>query len=266
MAVTVAVPAEAMRGRHSFGDDHFGADREAPDRGPVQNQIAEMAVLLGNTRGSTILGGSVLSALTIGIAIEAMFSPSVLRPGLAGAVTVSLLGCVILCWLRAAALLLLASPPDLDELNDHRWRTGAPLDPRVRWLSTPSIEDGQANLVLGAGRHSCSARPASGGSGSSSRKPGLSSPSRASCSGPRRSSWGREETGLAGLLAATGRPVRLPAPASPALPGPPSSVPPMAQRAGKTRVLPRRLSTVPEWLIVEPGSAPTRWPAAGLPR
>ncbi len=110
MAVTVAVPAEAMRGRHSFGDDRPGTDREAPDRGPAQNQIAEMAVLLSNTRGSTILGGSVLSALTIGIAVEAAFSPSVLRPGLAGVASVSLLGCVIVCWLRAAALLLLAGP------------------------------------------------------------------------------------------------------------------------------------------------------------
>jgi len=159
MAVTVAVPAEAMRGRHSFGDDHLGTGREAPDRGPTQNQIAEMAVLLGNTRGSIILGGSVLSALTIGIAVEAAFSPSVLRPALAGVLTVSLLGCVILCWLRAAALLLLAGRPLLDQLNDHRWRTGAPLDPRVRWLSTPSIEDGQAtwswarvNMMLGAAR------------------------------------------------------------------------------------------------------------------
>ncbi|HEY2575204.1 MAG TPA: hypothetical protein VGI74_02740, partial [Streptosporangiaceae bacterium] len=90
-----------MRGRYSFGDDHLGADREAPERGPAQNQIAEMAVLLGNTRGSVILGGSVLSALTIGIALEAAFSPSVLRPGLAGVVAASLLGCVIVCWLRA---------------------------------------------------------------------------------------------------------------------------------------------------------------------
>jgi hypothetical protein len=159
MAVSVAVPAEAMRGRYSFGDDHRGAEREAPDRGPVQNQIAEMAVLLGNTRGSMILGGSVLSALTIGIAVEAAFSPSVLRPGLAGVLTVSLLGCVILCWLRATALLLLASRAVLDQLNDHRWRTGAPLDPRVRWLSTPTVEDSEAtwswvhvNLMLGAAR------------------------------------------------------------------------------------------------------------------
>jgi hypothetical protein len=148
-----------MRGRHSFGDDHLGAGREAPDRGPAQNQIAEMAVLLSNTRGSMIPGGSVLSALTIGIAVEAAFSPSVLRPGLAGAVSVSLLGCVILCWLRAAALLLLAGRPVLDQLNDHRWRTGAPLDPRVRWLSTPAAGDssvawswGQVNMMLGAAR------------------------------------------------------------------------------------------------------------------
>jgi len=159
MAVTVAVPAEAMRGRHSFGHDHLDADREAPDRGPVQNQIAEMAVLLGNTRGSMILGGSVLSALTIGIAVEAAFSPSVPRPGLAGVVTVGLLGCVIVCWLRATALLLLAGRPVLDQLNDHRWRTGAPLDPRVRWLSTPPVGDGEAawswahvNMMLGAAR------------------------------------------------------------------------------------------------------------------
>jgi hypothetical protein len=158
MAVTVAVPAKAMRGRHSFGDDGLDAGREAPDRGPAQNQIAEMAVLLSNTRGSTILGGSVLAALTIGIAVEAAFSPSVLRPGLAGVLSVSLLGCVIVCWLRAVALLLLAGRPVLDQLNDHRWRTGAPLDPRVRWLSTPGA-DGDAvwswarvNMMLGAAR------------------------------------------------------------------------------------------------------------------
>src|ERR1700753_2735921 len=111
MAVSVAVPAEAMRGRYSFGDDHLDADREAPERGPAQNQIAEMAALLGHTRGSVILGGSVLRALTIGIAREAAFSPSVLRPGLAGMVAASLLGCVIGGSLPAAGLLLADSPP-----------------------------------------------------------------------------------------------------------------------------------------------------------
>jgi hypothetical protein len=119
MAATMAVSAEAMRGRYSFGDD-LDADREAPERGPAQDVIAVMAGLLRDTRGSTFLGGSVLSALTIGIALEAALSPSVLRPGLVGVVCVSLLGCVILCWLRAAALLLLANRPVLDQMNEHR--------------------------------------------------------------------------------------------------------------------------------------------------
>ena len=159
MAVTLAAPAEIMGGRHSLGDDRLDVDHEARDRGPAQNVIAEMAGLLRDTRGSMVLGGSVLCALTIGIALEAAFSPSVLRHGLAGVVCVSLLGCVILCWLRAVALLLLASRPVLDQLNDHRWRTGAPLDPRVWWLSMPSVEDSEAawnwtrvNLMLGAAR------------------------------------------------------------------------------------------------------------------
>lgn len=159
MAATLAVPAEAMRGRHSFGDDQLGSGREAPERGPAQDQIAEMARLLRDTRGSLLLGGSVLSALTIGIALEAAFSPSVLRPGLLGAVSVGLLSCVIVCWLRAAWLLLMAGRPVLDQLNDHRWRTGAPLDPRVRWLAAPSVEASEAawtwarlNMMLGAAR------------------------------------------------------------------------------------------------------------------
>ncbi len=97
MAVTLAVPADAMRGRGSYGDDYLHAGRDAPDRGPAQEIIAEMAELLRDTRGSRLLGGSVLSALTIGIALEAAFSPSVLRPGLAGVTCVALLGCVILC-------------------------------------------------------------------------------------------------------------------------------------------------------------------------
>jgi hypothetical protein len=159
MATTLAVPAEPMRGRHSFGDDQVDADRGAPDRGPARGVIEEMATLLRDTRGGLLLGGSVLSALTIGIALEAALSPSVLRPGIAAVVYVSLLGCVIICWLRAAALLLLANRPVLDQLNEHRWRTGAPLDLRVRWLSLPSPQDSQAawdwtrvTLMLGAAR------------------------------------------------------------------------------------------------------------------
>jgi len=86
MAATLAVPEKALRGRRSFGDDHLEADREQadrerPDRGPAQEVIAEMAWLLRDTRGSLLLGGSVLGGITIGIGVEVAFSSSVLRPG-----------------------------------------------------------------------------------------------------------------------------------------------------------------------------------------
>ena len=110
-----------------------------------------MAGLLRDTRGSMLLGGSVLSAITIAIALEAAFSHTALRPGLAGVFSVVLLGSLIGCWLRAVALLLLAGRPLLDQLNDHRWRTGGPVDPRVKWLTLPTIEDSAAELELGPG-------------------------------------------------------------------------------------------------------------------
>jgi len=117
-----------------------------------------MAWLLRDTRGSMLLDGSVLSAITIGIAVEAAFSPSVLRPSAAGLAYGALLAGLIMCWLRAGVLLLLAGRPVLDQLNDQRWRAGAPLDPRrVRWLtSAPAEENADAwarvNLLLGAAR------------------------------------------------------------------------------------------------------------------
>lgn len=164
MAATLAVPAEAavtaeaMRGRRSFGADHPGADGDQLDRGPAQEAIAEMAWLLRDTRGSMLLDGSVLSAITIGIAVEAAFSPSVLRPTAAGLACAALLAGLVMCWLRAGVLLLLAGRPVLDQLNDQRWRAGAPLDPRrARWLTmAPSEENvgawARVNLLLGAAR------------------------------------------------------------------------------------------------------------------
>jgi hypothetical protein len=83
------------------------------------------------------LDGSVLSAITIGIAVEAAFSHSVLRPSAVGLACGGLLAGLIMCWLRAWVLLLLAGRPVLDQLNDQRWRAGAPVDPRVRWLTVP---------------------------------------------------------------------------------------------------------------------------------
>jgi hypothetical protein len=68
-----AVPAEAMGGRRSFGDDQLLSGPEAPDRGPALDQMAEMARLLRGTRGSVFPGGCILSALSVGIALEAAF-------------------------------------------------------------------------------------------------------------------------------------------------------------------------------------------------
>ena len=156
--VEAAVPAEAMRGRRSFGADHPGADGDQLDRGPAQEAIAEMAWLLRDTRGSMLLDGSVLSAITIGIAVEAAFSPSVLRLTAAGLACAALLAGLVMCWLRAGVLLLLAGRPVLDQLNDQRWRAGAPLDPRrVRWLTIAPAEKNadtwaRVNLLLGAAR------------------------------------------------------------------------------------------------------------------
>lgn len=61
MAVAVAVPADAMGGRHSFGGDQLPAGPEAPDRGPAQDQMAETARPLRGTRRSVLLGGYVLT-------------------------------------------------------------------------------------------------------------------------------------------------------------------------------------------------------------
>ena len=96
-----------------------------------------MAALLRNTRGSMIADGMVLSATTIGIALEAAFSARVVRPDLVGAVNVGLLCGLLLCWLRAVTLLALAGRPVLDALSEIRWKTGAPLDTRPRWLTLP---------------------------------------------------------------------------------------------------------------------------------
>jgi hypothetical protein len=117
-----------------------------------------MAWLLRDTRGSMLLDGSVLSAITIGIAVEAAFSPSVLRLTAAGLACAALLAGLVMCWLRAGVLLLLAGRPVLDQLNDQRWRAGAPLDPRrARWLTIAPSEGNagawaRVNLLLGAAR------------------------------------------------------------------------------------------------------------------
>ena len=80
--------------RPAAGHDPRGRalpDRAQLDQGPAQEIIGQMAWLLRDTRGSMLLGGSVLSAIAVGISLEAAFSGQALRPGAIGAVNVGLL-------------------------------------------------------------------------------------------------------------------------------------------------------------------------------
>jgi len=143
----------------------MGATLAAPagaTPGSARQVVAEMAWLLRDARAGMVLGASLLTAITIGLGLEAAFSPAVLRPGPAGLASATVLAVLLGCWLRAAALLLLAGRPVLDQLSAHRWRTGAPVDPRVRWLTLPPSDPGAAawdwtsvNLLLGAVRIRC---------------------------------------------------------------------------------------------------------------
>jgi hypothetical protein len=148
--------------RPAQGHDPYGRDlpdRSQPDQGPAQEAIGEMARLLRDTRGSMLLGGGVLSAITVAIGVEATFSSRAIRPGIVGAVNVGLLSGLLLCWLTAVVLMAVAGRPVHNALSEMRWRTGAPLDPRAGWLTLPPTgTDPQewtwtrAHLLLGAAR------------------------------------------------------------------------------------------------------------------
>ena len=134
-------------------------DRAQPDQGPAQEAIGEMAWLLRDTRSSMFLGGGVLSAITIAIALEAAFSGHAMRPGVTGAVNAGLLSGLLLCWLTAVIMLALANRPVHNALSEMRWKTGAPIDPRAGWLTLPPTgADPQewtwarAHLMIGAAR------------------------------------------------------------------------------------------------------------------
>lgn len=148
--------------RRARGHDSLGrvlSDQAQPDQGPAQEIIGEMAWLLRDTRSSMILGGSVLSAITVAIGLEAAFSGQVVRPGVVGAANVGLLSGLLLCLLTAVILLALASRPVHNALSEMRWKTGAPVDPRAGWLTLPPAgadpEEwtwARAHLLLGAAR------------------------------------------------------------------------------------------------------------------
>lgn len=134
-------------------------NRETPDRGLAQELIGDMAGLLNNTRPTMFLDGGILAALTVGIALEAALAPSPVGHGAFGVVGGVALAGVIICWLKALATLVLAARPVLGIVSDHRWKAGAPLDPRARWLNLPKINATpeewtwvRAHLLVGAAR------------------------------------------------------------------------------------------------------------------
>ena len=69
-------------------EDHAGGQgppaQPPEDHEPAHLVIAEMADLVRDTSGSAIADGCILSAVSIGIALEAGLSAHVVRPGLAG--------------------------------------------------------------------------------------------------------------------------------------------------------------------------------------
>jgi hypothetical protein len=139
-------------------DGPYTDDHALLDEAPPHAVIGEMAGALRDTRGNMLMDGGVLGAITIGIALEAALSARVLLPGAPGVLNVGLLCGLLLCWLRAITLLALAGRPVLNALSEIRWVTGAPLDPRARWLTLPSEGDSgewtwiRAHLLLGAAR------------------------------------------------------------------------------------------------------------------
>lgn len=150
-------PYGPARGRDP--DDFARPDHAQTDQGPAQKLIGEMAWLLRDTRSGMFLGGSVLSAISIGIALEAAFSGRVVQPSVVGAVNVGLLCGLLFCWLTAVIMLARAGRPVHNALSELRWRTGAPVDPRARFLTLPPVDSDpgewtwtSAHLLLGAAR------------------------------------------------------------------------------------------------------------------
>jgi hypothetical protein len=108
------------------------ANRTA-DRDSRPATVADLTVLLGDTKGCLLIAGGLLIAAALAVAAVAAW-PAARWGGIE-------LGClgplgllVLFCWLRAAVLLALADRPVTDALSLLRWRTGAPVDLIVPWV------------------------------------------------------------------------------------------------------------------------------------
>ena len=102
-----------------------------PELEPAKAAIVRMTWLLSDARKGVFLGGRVLTAIVIGIALEAAFAPAVVVRS--GVVAVSVLGCSITSCLTAMSLLVRAGAPLLNVLSELRWRSGALVNTRAPW-------------------------------------------------------------------------------------------------------------------------------------
>jgi hypothetical protein len=141
------------------GDEHAQPAQALPDQGPAQAAIGEMAALLRDTRSNMLVGGIVLSATAIAIALEVAFVARAFRPGVAGMFSGFVLCCLLVCWLTALVQLAMVGRPVLHTLSEIRWGTGSPVDPRARWLTVPPVGAHpeawtwtRAHLMIGAAR------------------------------------------------------------------------------------------------------------------
>jgi hypothetical protein len=130
-----------------------------PEHKLAHQVISEMADLLRDIQGSAMTDGCLLSAITIGFAMEAGHFARALRSDLAGVISLGLLGALVFCWLAAVILLARASRPVLNTVSELRWVTGAALDPRPGWVTLPPAGAdpaewtwNRAYLLLGAAR------------------------------------------------------------------------------------------------------------------
>jgi hypothetical protein len=134
-----------------------------PDRAGGQDPaflvIAEIAQLLRDTRDEILRAAGILGSVTIGMALEARFAARVLQPDIFRVFNVSFLAGLLGCLLTALALLTIANQPTVHALNQLRWKTGAPLDPRPHWVTLPPVGAdpeqwtwARAHLLVGAAR------------------------------------------------------------------------------------------------------------------
>jgi hypothetical protein len=147
-----------------YHDDYAVQDRTRPnqvlsEQGEAMGVITELAALLRDTRVNLSISAGTLAAITIGIALEVAFSARALPSGALGLVNFALLCGLFVCWLRALILLLTSGRPVVNALSELRWRTGAPVDTRARWLTLPPVGTNpeewtwtRAHLLVGAAR------------------------------------------------------------------------------------------------------------------